>query len=367
MARTGTQIANLTSAAPRWRPARPVRRRRARTAGAPSDGASAAAPHPAVHGVGHGALVAGRQHPAWGIAAGIGAVTRVHPNPAKCNLSSWAPLERPREGYTRGTERLRFIALIALVGCVVALGVSVSRPPRVLLVGDSITGEYAPSAVGALRHDGYHAIARAYPGVGLLDRMPRVNAPAALRHDLGSVSPSVVVAEFSGNYGIADPPLAGVPLGSEAFFTAWDAEVQTFTREATGNGATVVWLLAPRPVRGDTTVNDRLDALYRDEQQRGAAGVLDPSTAVSLFDRGGNLYAPDGRHLSATGVKLIADLVVHDVERHPAWRLRVGELARSPLAISALAVAIVALAALIALGFKRHPRRERRPLVPATR
>ena len=252
----------------------------------------------------------------------------------------------------------------------IALLVALSRPPAVLLVGDSITGQYGPAAAAALHHDGYDAVVRAYPGVGLLDRGPRIDAPAALRRDLGGRA-RVVVAEFSGDYGIVDPPLPGVALGSAAFFAAWHAAVDSFTRQATASGASLVWLLAPRPLRGDTTVSNRLATGY-DQVQGHGVNVLDPSSAVARYDRSGSLYAPDGRHLSAAGAKLVADLVAHDVEQHHSrWRLRLDELAHSASARALAAVAVVAIAASLGLLALRPSRtrwgRVHRAPVPAPR
>jgi len=251
-------------------------------------------------------------------------------------------------------------ALVAIVAaCVIALLIDVAQPPRVLLVGDSITGQYGPTAAATLRHHGYDAEVRAYPGVGLLDKGPRINAPATLKRDLASAAARVVVAEFSGNYGIVDPPLAGTPLGSDGFYSAWQAQVTAFTRQATRDGASLVWLLAPPPIRGDTTVSAHLSTLYRSEVH-GHVTVLDPAPAVSLLDRNGNLYAGDGRHLSANGVTVIATLVAKHVESHDRLALRVAELERSPVTIVLLLAAIAALAALLALRPPRPARR--RPL-----
>jgi len=251
-------------------------------------------------------------------------------------------------------------ALVAIVAaCVIALLIDVAQPPRVLLVGDSITGQYGPTAAATLRHHGYDAEVRAYPGVGLLDKGPRINAPATLKRDLASAAARVVVAEFSGNYGIVDPPLAGNTLGSDGIYSAWQTQVTAFTRQATRDGASLVWLLAPPPIRGDTTVSAHLSTLYRSEVH-GHVTVLDPAPAVSLLDRNGNLYAGDGRHLSANGVTVIATLVAKHVESHDRLSLRVAELERSPVTIVLLLAAIAALAALLALRPPRPARR--RPL-----
>jgi hypothetical protein len=239
-----------------------------------------------------------------------------------------------------------------MVLCAIPSLVVVSRPPRVLLIGDSITEQYGPTAAATLRHHGYEVVVSAHPGVGLLDRGPRIDAPADLRHELGSTHARVVVTEFSGNYGIVDPPLPGVTVGSDAFLAAWQDEVASLTRLAMGDGAYVVWLLAPRPIRGNATVSDQLSAIY-EGTQHGRVSVLNPSAAVALLDRSGDLYGPDGRHLSSNGVTLIAHLVAARVEAHPQWRLRFDAWWRSSAAVALAAVALVGLVALAAVQWSR--------------
>jgi hypothetical protein len=264
-------------------------------------------------------------------------------------------------------NRARYALLALAACCIIALLFDLTRPPRVLLIGDSITGQYAPAAAATLRNHGFEAIVRSYPGVGLLDEGPRIDAAVEVRHDIASAGARVVVAEFSGNYGIVDPPLPGVPLGSDAFYAAWQAESAMLARQATSAGASLVWLLAPPPIRGDTNVSTRLSALYRAEQ-RGRVTVLDPATAISLLDRNGGLYAPDGRHLSASGVKVIANLVTERVESHSRLGLRFDELLHSALVIALAVIAAVALAAVLAARTPGGQRRRRlRSLRPAAR
>jgi hypothetical protein len=239
------------------------------------------------------------------------------------------------------------VLLGAVVLCAIPSLVVLARPPRVLLIGDSITGQYGPSAAATLRHHGYDPVVSAYPGVGLLDRGPRIDAPAVLSHKLGAIHARVVVAEFSGNYGIVDPALPGVTAGSGAFLAVWQDEVASLTHQGTQDGAYLIWLLAPPPIRGSATVSDQLSTVY-ERTQKGRVTALDPSPAVALLDRNGDLYGPDGRHLSDNGVTLIAHLVARSVEAHSQWRLRLGALWRSSAAVVLAAVAVVGLAALAA-------------------
>jgi hypothetical protein len=246
------------------------------------------------------------------------------------------------------------VLAVAAVACTIGLVAAMLLPPRVLLVGDSITGQYAPMAAAELRHRGYDPVVRAYPGVGLLDRGPWIDAPFRVRADLTTTAPSVVVAEFSGDCGVVDPQLPGVPPGSDAFITAWKTQADAFTRQARAQGANHVWLLAPRPVRGGSSVDQRLAAVYQEESRAGVS-VLDPGPVFSRYEVNGNLHASDGRHLSAAGSTLVARLVVQRVAAEPPWQLRLRALSRSLLATATAAVALAALIAAIAL----RPRRRR--------
>jgi hypothetical protein len=67
----------------------------------------------------------------------------------------WVPL-------LHETHSVRMLAVVVVF--VVALVIDLARPPRVLLIGDSITRQYGPSAAATLRRHGYDAVVRAYPG-----------------------------------------------------------------------------------------------------------------------------------------------------------------------------------------------------------
>src|SRR5437879_7588820 len=112
----------------------------------------------------------------------------------------------------------------------------VSRP-RALLMGDSITAQYGRDATSDLRRRGFDPVVRAYPGVGLLDRGPRIDALRTIKADLASTHPDVVVAEFSGNYAVVEPPLPGVALASPTFYADWARAVDEITVSATRRGA----------------------------------------------------------------------------------------------------------------------------------
>ena len=264
-----------------------------------------------------------------------------------------------------GTRHTRYVLVGVGAASAVGLGVAMLVPPRVLLVGDSITGQYAPAAAAELRDRGYDPVVRAYPGVGLLDRSPRIDAPALIRADLAKTTPSSVVAEFSGDYGIADPPLPGVPLGSHAFVSAWKAQADALTHEVRGRGASLLWLLAPPPVRGSTGTDMGLAALYEQERRPGV-GVVDPAPVFARYEVNGDLHAPDGRHVSAAGSALVARLVAERVGAQPPWRLRLRTLSRSPLAVAPAAAALLGLVAAISHRPRSRNMAPRRSSVPIT-
>jgi hypothetical protein len=238
-----------------------------------------------------------------------------------------------------------------------AVAWTVFSSPRVLLIGDSITDQYAPVAANSLRHHGYHPIVRAYPGVGLLDRGPRIDISQQIRADLHSARANVVVAEWSGNYGLADPPLAGAPQGSEAFYADWTQAVRSFTREATATGAKLIWVVAPRPVEGDATESDRLAVVYQQQQQPGKVSILDTRAAFMAFR--GAVYAPDGHHLSIPGAALMTQLVAHRIQSTPAWRLGLRKVPHSPIVIAALVILAACIVAEVSLRHSRTPRQQR--------
>jgi len=203
-------------------------------------------------------------------------------------------------------------AAVALVVAVWLLPSHASRP-RVLLVGDSITSQYGPDLIRELRLRGYAPVVRGYPGAGLLDRGPRLDMVRQIKSDLDSVHPSFVVAEFSGNYGLVDPPLPGIPLASPQFYDEWARAVDVVTTSATERGAKVLWLVPPRALHGDETGNNRFAAIYESEARQRSVGIMDVGPLVASHEVAGDLHAPDGRHLSPAGAALVARSVAQRV------------------------------------------------------
>jgi len=252
---------------------------------------------------------------------------------------------------------IRLVGIIAALVLVGAVAWTVFSSPRVLLIGDSITGQYAPVAASSLRHHGYDPIVRAYPGVGLLDRGPRIDISPRIRADLHSARANIVVAEWSGNYGLADPPLAGAPPGSEAFYSEWTQAVRSFTREATASGAKLIWVVPPRPVEGDATESDRLAVVYQQQQRPGKVSILDTRPGFIAFERA--VYAPDGHHLSIPGAALMTQLVAHRIQSTPSWRLGLRKVPQSPIVITALVIVAAGVIVEASVSHSRTPRDQR--------
>jgi hypothetical protein len=212
-------------------------------------------------------------------------------------------------------------AAVAAAGLLGAAGLAVFARPRVLLVGDSITAQYGAVAAGQLGRDGYHATVDAYPGLGLLDRGPHLDIVPILQNDLRTTAPDQVAAEFSGDYGLANPPAPGVTLASPAYFEAWARAVQSFEQSVRQRGARLIWVIPPRPLRNPASA-DRLAAIYG-AQSAPRIAVLDTGPVVRADEVNGDLHAPDGAHLSAAGSSLVASMIVRRVERDASWWIRV--------------------------------------------
>ena len=98
-------------------------------------------------------------------------------------------------------------------------------PLRVLLVGDSLTGNYGPYAAAQLRLRGYQVTISSLGGSGLLDA-DKCHGRYAKRL-LRTVEPDIVVYQNKGNYNLLTS--AGVPpcrpllsYGTPKFYVRWE-------------------------------------------------------------------------------------------------------------------------------------------------
>jgi hypothetical protein len=238
--------------------------------------------------------------------------------------STQATEEQVVQPPTRRRGALAAVAAAVGAGMLAIAGLATFDRAHVLVIGDSISGQYGPTVVQRLREEGYDATVRAYPGVGLLDRGPRLNIDPMIQTDLHQTDPDVVVAEFSGNYGLANPPAPGVPLASPAYFTAWTQAVQAFDRAVSGRGARLIWVIPPRPLHNRGPA-EQLAATYA-SQRRPGIDVLDTGPAALAREADEDLHAPDGAHLNAAGAAFVAGLAAGRVRTDSAWSVRIRTL-----------------------------------------
>ncbi len=137
-------------------------------------------------------------------------------------------------------------------------------------------------------------------------------------YHLDESDPDIVVLEGVGNYGLAGtPPLPGIPLDSDAFFMAWQAEAAELTAVwTTGPTPPAVWWVVnpPFPEEPLRTRAVRISEGYI----RLGTEIIDAhapfagSAGFRVADNAGRpLRAVDGIHLSdEAGRKLYADPVV---------------------------------------------------------
>jgi lysophospholipase L1-like esterase len=221
------------------------------------------------------------------------------------------------------SRRARIGIALAIPVLLLGLAYVTGRPTRVLLVGDSLTAEYGPTAASELRSHGFHVETKAYPGLGLLDR-PVIDDMARA---VDEFDPDVVVSEFVGNYATLSPGRPGVAPDSSEFEAAWSKAATEATELVLSSDARIYWVLNP-PMRG--TYSKRtpmIDAIYRDlagnPELRSGLRYID---ATSPFG-GSSGYLPeyrdaDGVHLNDAGAQLFSTTVVQKVVSDEGWANR---------------------------------------------
>ena len=212
--------------------------------------------------------------------------------------------------------RVRALLLFLLLA-VGATACGDDGPKRVLLVGDSIMSQAAPTVQ---RRVGDEADVRneSVSGSGLLSP-GYVDWTNQLGRLLDRFDPDVVVLLFVGNYdlgtGSTFTTAQGDVIGSRqdpAFFRAWQAQAQRMTDQAEEAGADVVWVLPP-PMRDreDQTVVEGLRTVYEDL----GTTTIDADDALADDDGGfvADLRLPDGVHLAPAGARQLGDLIADQV------------------------------------------------------
>lgn len=250
------------------------------------------------------------------------------------------PVPTPRGNPRRLLVALLLTALVgALAGCLAGeaaapeAGEEDVAPPRVLLVGDSLTFMGATALQAAFRERGIEPELHAIPGSGLLEAGPQVYDWMSVLTDLvDDLDPDLVVAEFAGNYG--EPYATGadgrpvLPDG-DAFLEAWAEATDEAIERLGAGGARVAWVLAPPTRLGVPSLDARYAAVRRLYEERIARRWPDVQLvdwAVPLTEDGAyaeTLPGEDGRpvavrdddglHLTEEGSRRVAEHTVEQV------------------------------------------------------
>jgi lysophospholipase L1-like esterase len=190
-------------------------------------------------------------------------------------------------------------------------------PLRVLLVGDSVTRDYATVAIPQLQAKGYQIIYAGVPGRSLLDDN-QCTGIGANRY-LALFDPDVVVMQYTGNYGLLTaagikPCQPLVELATKPFFKQWKRAAKANQRILTRKKARFLWILNPvvHPAFDPTrTLVPGINDIYRKIAGK-RAGLIDVWSAFGGNTLDLSLHT-DGLHLSATGKQRMSDLVVRAV------------------------------------------------------
>jgi lysophospholipase L1-like esterase len=190
-------------------------------------------------------------------------------------------------------------------------------PLRVLLIGDSITGNYGPSAALRLRLKGYQVTIASTAGSGLLDENHCRAGYARAQRKLAK--PDIVVMQSAGNYkvlerfGVASCP-PDVKYGTPEFYARWEKAARKNQKVLSRRGTRFLWILNPvvaPNIDPGRKIIPRLNEIYR--RLAPPNGVADAYTAFGGATYDPSLRQPDGLHLNAAGASLMADVVVRAI------------------------------------------------------
>jgi hypothetical protein len=179
-------------------------------------------------------------------------------------------------------------------------------PPRVLLVGDSLTLGYADEATAALRANGYEVLTVAVGMTGLLDRSW---CRAQVAKMLAPWDADTVVYENTGNY-MGQHCSPTTKLGTNGFYNQWRRSAKRTQRNLTRNGARFLWMLNPATQHaGYDTVVPKLNGIYEGL----GTETVDAWDAFGSWTYNPDLHDAGGLHLSQEGQEVMADEVVDAV------------------------------------------------------
>jgi lysophospholipase L1-like esterase len=188
-------------------------------------------------------------------------------------------------------------------------------PPRVLLLGDSITAGYQDRAATALAALGYRVTKAGVGGRSLLDANMCRAGQAYIWAD--TVDPDIVVVQALGNYaqlvggGMPACTPAVVP-GTKPFFRRWRTAARLNQKVFTKRKARVLWILGP--VTSPPKLVPPLNDIYR-RVAGTKAEIVDAWSNFGGSTYNASLHIWDGVHLNETGSQRLANLVVTAIRR----------------------------------------------------
>lgn len=212
---------------------------------------------------------------------------------------------------------------------------SAEHPARVLIVGDSEAGGFAPSLDRLLAEVDFVEVTLFYKSSSGLARPDFYNWPEQLEAEIAAIDPDVVIAMFGGNdaQGLAEPcPGGGTDCGPDFIVgdpssnaEEWTTEYSSRVTEALDIMGTddrrIIWVGIPNAVSEQTTE----DLVVQNDAARQAVAGRDGVSFVdtwNLFSGRSGGFAPyvpdpctgatqavrqsDGFHLNETGAEILS-------------------------------------------------------------
>jgi len=218
------------------------------------------------------------------------------------------------------------LAVVAVVATVVLAGIGAQKK-QVVLMGDSLMAESSAAVADYLDFQGYTVQPSTLAGSGLLDT--EVDWLAHGRSLIAQYDPSVVVVEFTGDYGFLGTRPGIVPF-TASFYYAWAQAAQQLEDILTSRGATVYWVVGPvvaNPTNNESiTTLDKIYAHLRaPNSPSGHPSLIDVTPALTggtgkftefLARPGGQpmqVRQPDGTHFTIYGVALFARAIAEAI------------------------------------------------------
>ncbi len=185
----------------------------------------------------------------------------------------------------------------------------VQGPPRVALIGDSITGQYGIRAKQLLEHAGYAVLISYGGGEGLLDAAWCQAQWATWMAN--NYDPDFVVFENLGNFGWAPKCDPTVTRNSAEFFADWEASARLHSQVFTDRGVSVSWILNPQVPPGGlhdsiAGINAIYSTIAADDP---LVDTIDLYSPFGGDEAGCTMRAPDCTHLDDVGEQMFADEV----------------------------------------------------------